>query len=210
VVSLFNPLNRLLLLAAGALLCAVSFLFDDPVIAWVGAHSNRGVRHAAQFFTRWGDFLPIVGVLLVVLLVAWVLKRSMRIPLVMLGSAIAGGLAANVLRVLTGRARPSTPGAYGWYGLWDHGRWIAGSYGYSSFPSAHTAVAIACVAPLWILLPRRRRVLVAGPATLVAFCIAASRILLNAHHLSDVLASVWLGVLVSWVICGWVGARQVE
>jgi membrane-associated phospholipid phosphatase len=194
---------RLLLFAAGALLCAVSFLFDDPVIAWVLSHPSRLVKHVAQFFTRWGDFPPIVALLLLLLLAAWLLKRPfvIRILLLMLGSAMAGGLAANILRVLTGRARPSAGGLPGWYGLKDHGAWIAGSYKYSSFPSAHTAVAIACVVPLWLLLPCRQRVAVALPATLVALCIAASRILLNAHHLSDVLTSVWLGILISTFIC---------
>ncbi len=147
---------RFILFPAGALLCAISFLFDGPVIAWVAAHPSRPIRQVAQFFTRWGDFPPIVVLLLLLLLVAWLLKRPFftRILLLMLGSAIVGGLAANILRVLTGRARPSAKVPPGWYGLRDHGAWIAGSYGYSSFPSAHTAVAIACIVPLWLLALR--------------------------------------------------------
>ena len=103
---------RLLLFAAGALLCALSFLFDDPVIAWVASHPSRLAKHVSQFFTRWGDFPPIVALLLLLLLAAWLLKRSfvVRILLLMLGSAIAGGLAANILRVLTGRARGAPHG----------------------------------------------------------------------------------------------------
>jgi membrane-associated phospholipid phosphatase len=128
--------------------------------------------------------------------------------LVMLGSAIAGGLAANVVRLLTGRTRPSAAIAPGWYGLWNHGVWIAGKYEYSSFPSAHTAVAIACVVPLWLLTPGRWRMPVAVPATMIALCIAASRILLNAHHLSDVLASVWLGSLIGYLVCRRVGVSK--
>jgi membrane-associated phospholipid phosphatase len=194
---------RFTLFATGALLCAVSFLFDEPVIGWVAAHPGRPLRQVAQFFTRWGDFPPIVVLLLILLLIAWVLKRPFctRILLLMLGSAIVGGLAANILRVLTGRARPSAKVPPGWYGFRDHGAWIAGSYGYSSFPSAHTAVAIACIVPLWLLLSGARRIAIAIPSTLVALCIAASRILLNAHHLSDVLCAAWLGVLVSTLVC---------
>lgn len=188
----------------GAILCAGSFFFDNAVIGWVGGHSSHVVTRLAQFFTRWGDFPPIVAVLALFLLAAWMLKRPLftRVVLLMLGSAVAGGLAANVLRVLTGRARPSATVPAGWYGLKDHGRWIAGSHGYSSFPSAHTAVAIACVVPLWLLLSGRRRLLIALPATGIALCIAASRILLNAHHLSDVLTSIWLGILISMLLCG--------
>ena len=195
--------RRFLLYGLAALLCAGSFLFDARMVAWVAAHPDRGVRHAAQFFTRWGDFPPIVALLLILLLIAWLLKRPAvaRILLLMLGSAVGGGLVANILRVLTGRTRPSANVAAGWYGLRNHGKWIAGSYGYSSFPSAHTAVAIGCIVPLWLLLSPRNRLLIATPATLIALCIAASRLLLNAHHLSDVLTSVWLGTLIADLIC---------
>jgi membrane-associated phospholipid phosphatase len=201
---------RLTLLAAGALVCAVSFRFDNAVIAWVAAHPGHHVKHMAQFFTKWGDFPPIVALLAVLLLIAWLMKRPgfIRIVLLMLGSAMAGGLVANILRFLTGRARPSTPGPPGWYGIWNHGQWIAGSYPYSSFPSAHTAVAIACIVPLWIMLPARRRVWIALPATLLALGVAASRILLNAHHLSDVLTSAWLGVVVSYFVCARFGLTR--
>jgi membrane-associated phospholipid phosphatase len=197
-------------LAFGAVVCVGSFFFDDAVIGWVGGHVTPEVKVVARFFTKWGDFPPIVGVLVVLALVAWVFKRPfvMRLVLLMVGCAMAGGLAANVLRVLTGRARPSAKAPAGWYGMRDHGVWIAGSYGYSSFPSAHTAVAIACVVPLWVFLRGRMRVLVAGPATGIAVCVAASRILLNAHHLSDVLVSVWIGAVLGMVVCarvaGWV------
>ena len=192
-----------LLFAAGALLCAASFLFDDSIIAWVGAHPSPVVHRLAQFFTRWGDFLPIVVLLGLFLLAAWLLKRPfvIRLLLLTLGSAVAGGLAANILRVLTGRTRPSAHVPPGWYGLRDHGKWIAGTFAYSSFPSAHTAVAIACIVPLWLLLPPRRRLAIALPATMIAVCIAASRILLNAHHLSDVLTAAWLATLISSALC---------
>jgi membrane-associated phospholipid phosphatase len=204
-------MRRFILFAIGALLCAISFLFDDRVIGWVAAHPNRAVKSAARFFTYWGDFLPIVGLLLLFLLIAWLLKRPyfIRVVVLMLGSAVAGGLAANLLRVLTGRARPSAKVPPGWYGLRDHGTWIAGSYGYSSFPSAHTAVAIACIVPLWLMLSGARRMFIAVPATLIALCIAASRILLNAHHLSDVVTSVWLGALISSLICARAGECSV-
>ena len=194
---------RLLFFAGGAAICAASFLLDASVIAWVARHPSRSVKHAAQFFTRWGDFPPIIGLLLVLLIAAWALKRTpaIRLLLLMMGSACAGGLAANVLRILTGRTRPDSAAIPGWYGMWNHGRWIAGAYQYSSFPSAHTAVAIACVAPLWILPGVRRRIAVALPATGIALCIAASRILLAAHHLSDVVTSIWLGTWMAMAVC---------
>jgi membrane-associated phospholipid phosphatase len=203
---------RILLAGGGALACAVSFLFDDDVIAWVKTHPGHHIKHVAQWFTKWGDFPPIIALLLVLLLIAWLMKRPffIRIVLLMLGSAMAGGLVANILRLLTGRARPSTAGPPGWYGLRNHGHWIAGSYSYSSFPSAHTAVAISCVVPLWIMLPAKLRIPIALPATLLALGVAASRILLNAHHLSDVLTSAWLGILIGGYLCRRFGTGKAE
>jgi membrane-associated phospholipid phosphatase len=205
-----NHSSQIIPFAVGALICASSFFFDSSVIAWVAAHPDREVTVAARFFTKWGDFPPIVGLLLLLLLIGWLMKRPAfnRILIFMLGSSVTGGLLANVLRILTGRTRPSARVASGWYGLMAHGRWVAGSYAYSSFPSAHTAVAIACVAPLWILLPPARRLLIALPASLIALCIAASRILLNAHHLSDVLTSAWLGTLVAVLVCARFGKAR--
>jgi membrane-associated phospholipid phosphatase len=205
-------MRGLVLSALGALVCGASFLGDNAVIAWVSAHPDPGVRRIAHFFTYWGDFIPIVLLLVLLLAITRMLKRAfaVRLLLLMLGSAVGGGLAANILRVLTGRARPSARVPPGWYGLRDQGKWIAGAYQYSSFPSAHTAVAIACVVPLWLLLPPRQRLLVACPATVIALCIAASRILLNAHHLSDVLTSIWLGSVISTLVCERFAARPVS
>jgi membrane-associated phospholipid phosphatase len=173
------------------------------VIRFVAAHRHPAVQATAHFFTKWGDFPPIVALLAVLLLAGWLAKKPAfnRLLLLMLGSACAGGLAANILRFLTGRARPSAKVPPGWYGMVSHGHWIAGQYGYSSFPSAHTAVAIACIVPLWLCLSGKKRLLIAPPATVIALCIAASRILLNAHHLSDVLTSMLLGTLIGILIC---------
>jgi membrane-associated phospholipid phosphatase len=193
---------RIAFFVIGAVICAVSFAWDDAVIRWVAAHQNATVHRVAVLFSQWGDFLPIAGVLLLGSLIAWVLKRhaALRLLLLMLGSAAAAGLAANILRVLTGRTRPSAKVPPGWFGFFDHGHWIAGTFSYSSFPSAHTAVAFACTVPLWLILRGPRRLLIAIPATLIALSIAASRILLNSHHLSDVVTSIYLAILIStWI-----------
>ena len=197
-IALFeNRKPTLALIVVGAAFCVISFRWDDFIIAWVAAHQDPAVHAVAQFFTRWGDFPPIVALLLLLVLGAKLLKRPCRLVLIMVGCAVAGGLAANVLRFLTGRARPNARVPAGWYGMMSHGHWIAGQYRFSSFPSAHTAVAMACVFPLWYF----RRWVAAPFATAIACCIAASRILLNAHHLSDVLTSVWLGSLIATLIC---------
>jgi membrane-associated phospholipid phosphatase len=205
------PLLRIAI--AGAIVSALSFLGDNAVIAWVAAHPNAQVHHIAQLFTKWGDFLPIAALLLALILVSWLIKLpghqpAVRVLCLMLGSAIVSGILVNILRVLSGRARPSTAGLPGWYGMRLHGHWIAGAFAYSSFPSAHTAVAIAAIVPLWLLLRGPSRILLALPATLLALGIAASRILLNAHHLSDVVTSSCLSILIATALCARFGRRK--
>ena len=66
-----------------------------------------------------------------------------------------------------------------------------------SFPSGHSATAAAFYAGAALLLARRRspdrRSLLAGAAVALAVAVAASRVLLDVHWLSDVIAGVMLG-----------------
>jgi membrane-associated phospholipid phosphatase len=64
-----------------------------------------------------------------------------------------------------------------------------------SFPSGHAALAFATAAALSILLPRWRYAFYA-----VAACVAAERVLENAHWLSDVTAAAALGIGGVWVV----------
>lgn len=73
----------------------------------------------------------------------------------------------------------------------------------SSFPSSHAANAFALA---WVLSSRWRRGWPAffGLATLVAF----SRMYLNRHYLSDVVAGALLGVVVAWAARRWLASRR--
>ena len=66
-----------------------------------------------------------------------------------------------------------------------------------SFPSGHTTGAAACFAAFALVLGRGRsrnvQSLLAGAAVFVAIAVAASRVLLGVHWLSDVLGGLALG-----------------
>ena len=66
-----------------------------------------------------------------------------------------------------------------------------------SFPSGHSATAAAFYAAVALVLARRRsprtRSLLAGAAVAVAIGVAASRVLLGVHWLSDVVAGLAFG-----------------
>jgi len=73
----------------------------------------------------------------------------------------------------------------------------------SSFPSSHVANAFALA---WVLGARWRR---AMPVFFVlALLVASSRMYLNRHFLSDVVAGALIGVFCAWVAAKWLPLRR--
>jgi membrane-associated phospholipid phosphatase len=112
----------------------------------------------------------------------------------MVASTIAGML-ANTMRLTTGRTRPreSPKIEQGWYGPYHDGRWTVGNSKFNSFPSGHTATAVGFAGVLLFARP-----FVGSFAMLLALGIALSRILLGAHHPSDVTVAALLALGVAW------------
>ena len=69
----------------------------------------------------------------------------------------------------------------------------------AAFPSSHAANAATLAA---VLARRWRRIAI--PAWLAAAIVAFSRVYLNRHWMSDVLAGVAIGVLGAWVAMRWI------
>lgn len=75
----------------------------------------------------------------------------------------------------------------------------------SSFPSSHAANAFALA---WVLSRRYRRF---APAFMVfAALVAFSRVYLNRHYVSDVVAGAAIGLLCAWGTARWLAARARE
>jgi undecaprenyl-diphosphatase len=95
--------------------------------------------------------------------------------------SVGAGLATFfVLKRITGRERPCAMEAHCWSSLLPPDRY--------SFPSGHTITAFAVAVPFGLFYPS----LLAG----LLFCavsVAASRVVLGLHYLSDVLAGVLIG-----------------
>jgi undecaprenyl-diphosphatase len=85
----------------------------------------------------------------------------------------------------------------------DHGSPIALPHSYS-FPSGHAATAVVLYGALGLLLAEqsRSRLRAVGwfaGAAVLALAIGASRVLLNVHFVSDVLAGFAVGL--TWLCC---------
>jgi membrane-associated phospholipid phosphatase len=116
--------------------------------------------------------------------------------------AIAG-LATGLLKPLIGRARPVQLDQFQIYGFdpwsWFESRW-------NSLPSGEATTAFVVAVALIILFPRWQTALWA-----FAVVMAASRVMINAHFLSDIVAGAAVGSLTALAVAaqfrkrGWIG-----
>jgi len=103
-------------------------------------------------------------------------------------SVAVPGLAVDLLKMVFGRARPKLLFLQDEYGF----TWWKANADHWSFPSGHTACAVALATSLSLLWPRYRAVF-----GVFAVLVAASRVMLTAHYLSDVLMAAYLAVTIT-------------
>ncbi len=157
---------------------------------WVLQHQARRLRIAMLAISRWGDWPSHVIAGLIAVGVAYALRwrTAMRIFLAMIVACAVAGAAARVIKVAAGRARPSVHADAAWRGP-------STSSKFHAFPSGHTASSAAFFAvPLFA---RRRLALAFLP---IPILIATSRVLLEAHYLSDVIFATILGVFCALLV----------
>ena len=172
---------------------AASFYFDAAVRTWVLDHSNRTAKVAMRNISRYGDWPEHVLAGLLLVAIAWWRgkERWVRIGLTMILACALAGIAARGLKISTGRARPSTKQELGWNGPRLSSK-------YNSFPSGHTAATTGFFGVLFFA--NRRLALCLLPIPLL---IAASRMYVAAHYLSDVVCAAVLGLFCAWLCARW-------
>jgi undecaprenyl-diphosphatase len=173
-----------------ALLVAASFYLDTSARAWMTAHRDLGMRSFMQAVSRYGDWPEHVALGLALVGVAYWRgnKRWVRIFTAMIVACALAGAVARVVKISTGRARPSVQTEAGWNGPRFSPR-------FNSFPSGHTAASTAFFATLAFAGWRLGFGLLAIPL-LIAF----SRMYIAAHYLSDVVCAALIGVAIAWFI----------
>jgi undecaprenyl-diphosphatase len=157
---------------------------DRSVASWGYGHSSATSTHGLRLVTQLGAFTTIVVLCLVV--AAFETFRTRSVWILPFLAVVLGGeeVLTPSIKNLANRTRPSfDPAAVSGLG--------------PSFPSGHSATAAACYAAVALLLARRRghaaRAVLTGLAVGLAVAVAASRVLLDVHWLSDVIAGLLLG-----------------
>lgn len=186
-------------LAAVAVIALVAaFFLDHAAAAWIGAHSSPELKRAMQTVSRVGDWPAHVIAGLLGIGVAFVTKSKtwMRIFLAMLVALALAGVSGRVVKLATGRARPSVKTEAHWNGPRYSSK-------YHAFPSGHTASSTAFFVALFL-----KRKKIGAPLLLIPVLIALSRMVVGAHYLSDVTFAAILGVICAVLATRWLSTRD--
>ena len=197
-------------LLAIAVLIAIMVVLD----AWSVGHARRlpgDLIAAARRFTDLGKsgwFLWPTGIALVVLaaidspalsrfsrciLAAWAVRLGF-----VFAAIAAPSLLATVIKRLIGRARPFVAGSDVW--AYEPFNWQAR---YASFPSGHSTTAFAALVAIGAIFPQARALM-----WIYAVLIALSRVIITAHHPSDVIAGAIVGAVGAFMVRNWFAARR--
>jgi membrane-associated phospholipid phosphatase len=193
--------RRLMIAFAVTLLfCAVSYVWlDRPIALWFKANL-QGTW--SEFFHRVTD-LGLGGVWLVpsgigALLFRWAQVRARsseatarwhvhaNAALFLFVSVAGSGIVVDLLKGAIGRLRPNelfVHGAYGFVPLSIH-------WNMNSFPSGHGQTIVAAMTALALIWPPGRLLWL-----LIALVVAASRVIISVHYLSDVAMGAYCGAL---------------
>ena len=156
---------------------------DNFVAAWGYDHRSAASTSGLKAITDLGSIRIVVGLAVVLVLVDAIRKRNRWSFLFLL--AVLAGMEATMLGVkdLVGRLRPTLNPEAATLG--------------PSFPSGHSATAAAFYAAAALIigrsLSRPARHIVIAAACALAVAVAASRVLLDLHWLSDVIGGLSLG-----------------
>jgi len=156
---------------------------DTSVAEWGDRHATAWSHDAITLVTGLGETWTVIAVAALVAAVEIVRTRNRWVVPFLLAVIVGDKLLTEAIKQLVDRARPALEP-------------VAATLG-PSFPSGHTSAAAASWAAFALVAGRwwgpRAWPTLAGFAVGIAVAVAASRVLLDVHWLTDVLAGLALG-----------------
>jgi undecaprenyl-diphosphatase len=204
--------RRGLLLVAilGAVIIALMVALD---VAEIGLMPPRGTASLlpVRILTDFGKSDYVLWLLAIMLFAVAVifprLRETSRSLLLSFGmrlqflffAVLVPVLAGEVIKWIVGRGRPFVGGKADAFNFAP----FVGTEAYASFPSSHAIVGFALAFAVTAVWPRARAAMM-----VYAVLIAASRLVLLAHHPSDVVAGALVGIVGAMFVRYWFAARR--
>src|SRR5262245_12256226 len=199
-----------LIVGIGAAIIALMYVLDAAEIRMMpprGTPSLWWVRMLTDFGKSEYVLWALFALMAIVLIASAAMRGTARSLLLGLGTrlqflffaVLTPVLVGEVIKWAVGRGRPFVGGEANAFNF-SH---FAGGEAYASFPSGHANTAFALAFAVSALWPRTRLFML-----VYALVICATRLVLLAHHPSDVVAGALVGVIGAMVARYWFGARR--
>jgi membrane-associated phospholipid phosphatase len=194
----------------GAAIIVLMYAIDAWEIAQMpkrGTPSLWWVRILTDFGKDEYVLAVLAGLLIAVAIVSPALRGIQRSLLLGLGTRLqfifcavaVSSLVTEVLKYSVGRGRPFVGGEANAF----HFSHFAGNPAYYSFPSGHATTAFALAFAVSVVWPKARVAM-----AVYAIVIAATRLVVVAHHPSDVVAGALVGIVGAMFVRYWFAARR--
>ncbi len=156
---------------------------DNGVAKWGNAHASAFSTHGLNAVTQLGSIYTVAFLAIVLAIVETIRERTIWVVAFIAAVMVGEEVLVLTIKQLADRVRPAFNPAAATLG--------------PSFPSGHSATAAAFYATAALLIgrfrSRRSRAALVGLAVGIAVAVAASRVLLDVHWLTDVIAGLALG-----------------
>src|ERR1700709_605569 len=194
----------------GAAIITLMYALDATEIGWMPPRGTAWlwpVRILTDFGKAPYVLVALAAILLAIALLFPRARGTARSVLIGFGTRILfiffavllPVLAGEIIKDIVGRGRPFVGGQANAFNF-SH---FAGTEAYASFPSGHAITAFALAFAVSAVWPHLRSVML-----IYAVMIGASRLVLLAHHPSDVVAGALIGVIGAMLVRYWFAARH--
>lgn len=183
---------QLVLIISFLIMEVLLVLIGDPIISEaVKQYITPEMKSFAKMLSKKGLY-PLYGIFLFLFVYA-LIKKNHKLAKLCFGylqiQILISFAFVRLLKIVCGRTRPNVGSDFTFFSF---------ESAYNSFPSGHSADAFVSAMFLYYLLKNSKYSAYRHLPILFASMIALSRLAVNAHFASDVLAGTFIGALGAW------------